>query len=189
MVTSESRDLPQAVDRLADSKARTKSLLNQRLQSLSSESDQRTRVLLGLLAVGETNTEELTERLLDAEPALAVAIAGVLNRYGALPELAPQLWSIAADNQQLPEARLRASVALAGLAPAAQGEKWAALAPTAVALLLRDVEENPGHFNAWVDALTPSRKWLAPPLKEAFADPACGERARPGRQYSGDVSE
>ncbi len=178
VATSDSRDLPQAAERLGEYQRWTRPRLLERLGSEPQDPDQRVRILLGLVAVGNPNTDELTERLLDAEPPMTVAIANVLFRYGILHDLEPNLWTVAADDQQSSGARLRASVALAHLDPAARSDKWRRVADATGALLLRDVSENPGHFNSWVDALAPTRNWLVGPLSKSFGDASRTEAER-----------
>jgi formylglycine-generating enzyme required for sulfatase activity/tRNA A-37 threonylcarbamoyl transferase component Bud32 len=170
VATSDSRDLPQAVARLTEYQRWTRPRLLERLGTQPQDPEQHVRILLGLLAVGEPDTDELTERLLDADPPLAVAIANVLSRYGNLPDLESRLWTVAADDRQAPGARLRASVALAQLDPDSRVDKWPRIADTTAMLLLRDISENPGHFNTWVDVFAPARNWLVGPFRKSFAD-------------------
>ena len=178
VATSDSRDLPQAVERLREYQRWTKPRLLERLDAQPQDPAQRVRIELGLVAVGGRQANELTERLLDADPPLSVAIASVLERDGVLQDVESRLWAVAADDRQLPATRVRASVALAHLAPEVRGEKWRSNADTVAALLLRDISDNPGNFGTWVDALVPVRKWLVGPLRKSFEDASRTEAER-----------
>jgi formylglycine-generating enzyme required for sulfatase activity len=178
VATSDSRDLPQAVERLREYQRWTKPRLLERLDAQSQDPAQRVRIELGLVAVGGRQANELTERLLDADPPLSVAIASVLEHDGVLQDVESRLWAVAADDRQLPATRVRASVALAHLAPEHRAEKWRKNADTVAALLLRDISDNPGNFGTWVDALAPVRKWLVGPLRNSFEDASSTEAER-----------
>jgi eukaryotic-like serine/threonine-protein kinase len=178
LVTSDSRDLPDVVRPLANYRGRAKPLLEKRLASSSQDQEQRVRVLLGLVGVGEPVTDELFEQLLEAEPPLTVAIAEILLRNGRLEDLKSGLWDVVGDVQAAPGRRLRAGVALARLAPTANADQWPSTADSVGRLLLRDVAENPGSFNAWVEAFAPARKWLIEPLRRTFSDAELTEAER-----------
>lgn len=178
VATSDSHDLPQAVERLREYRRWTEPRLLERLEAQPHDPAQRVRILLGLVAVGNPRVDELPERLLDTDPPLSVAIASVLEQDGLLQDVEPRLWKVAADDRQLPSARVRASVALAHLNPAVRSDKWQSNADAVATLLLRDISENPGHFNTWIDALAPARKWLVAPLHKTFEDASRTEAER-----------
>ena len=169
LATSDSRDVPQAAERLVEYQYWTRPRLARRLDLASQDEDERVRLLLGLVAVGDPKTGELLKRFFDSSPPMAITISEVMLRHGKLETAEPQLWSVANDDSQLPERRLRAMTALARLEPQDRAERWEAAADTARSLLLRAVEEDPGQFSTWVDALSPVREWLFSPLKSSLA--------------------
>jgi len=194
VASSDSRDLPQAIARLAEYQRWTGPMLLHRLEAQSQDSDQSVRLQLGLLALGVPKTDDLFDRLLDADPPLSVAIANVLFRHGKLQEMERRLWAVAEDDQRPFTARLRASVALARLPSVMRADIWSSHSAIAETLLLRDVSENPGHFNTWVDAFAPARTWLVEPLRKSFADASRTEAERVLAanilvQYVDDVSQ
>jgi serine/threonine protein kinase/formylglycine-generating enzyme required for sulfatase activity len=178
LATSDSRDVPQAAARLTAYGRWTRPRLLERMEFGSPDAGQRIRLLSGLQAVGEPRDSELLEALGNAEPPLTVAIADVLSRFGKLPDLESRLWLVASASAQPPGRRLRAMCGLARLDSAAESEHWPIIAETTSALLLNDVTENPGYFTTWVDAFAPARRWLTPPLRASFMDPARSESAR-----------
>ena len=78
LATSDSRDLPRVVAMYPTSRHRIRNLLAARLTASGADDEQRVRVLLGLVATGAPNTDELLEQLLEAE---SVAVIG--DRQGA----------------------------------------------------------------------------------------------------------
>ena len=169
LATSDSRDVPRLAQALTPYQTSARPFLEERLGSGDLSSDQRTRALLGLVAVGEPQTEALFDDLLEAEPSLAVAIVEVLAQYGQLETLNERLWKVASNPEATPAHRLRASVALARLS--GPEVEWRAIGPQVAAFLLRATADNPDHFGSWVDGLLGAKGYLSEPLRQSFADP------------------
>jgi serine/threonine protein kinase/formylglycine-generating enzyme required for sulfatase activity len=172
LATSESRDVPGLIERLRGYRWWASRRLDDRLAANDQASDERTRLLLGSMAVGDARTDELHERLLDADPPLALTIGDLMQRYGRLESLEPQLQAVARDAQSPRSRRLRACAALAHLKSAASAAVWEPLAADVSAMLLTDLEQNRRFFDPWVNGLEPVRKWLTEPLCSMFSDPA-----------------
>lgn len=166
--STDSRGLPNMVGALTDYRRRALPLLAERLKDPRPASDQHVRILLGLVAAGEPTPDELFEQFLNAEPPLAVAIADILRRYNRLDPLEAQLWDLAGNVEAPRGYRLRAGMALARLSPPSAADRWRGGAEPFAGLLLGDLAENPGHFDTWVDALTPLRESLVGPLRQSF---------------------
>ena len=169
LATSDSRDVPQAADRLINYRRWTKPRLVKRLEAVPQDQVQRARLLLGLVAVGDPHTTELVERLFDSDPSMAVAIADVLFRHGQVDAVESNLWSTAGDDREPPAKRLRAMAALTRLDPH-ELPRNGARSPIPHDRCLCAVAEDPGQFRIWVDALSPVRDSLLAPLKSYLAN-------------------
>jgi eukaryotic-like serine/threonine-protein kinase len=166
--STDSHELPNMVEALTNYRRRARPLLAERLASLRPASDQRARILAGLVATGEPTPDELFVQFLGAEPPLAVAVADILRRYNRLGALETRLWDLAGNAEAPPAHRLRAGVALARLPAPWAPDRWRPVAEPLVGLLLGDLAVNPGHFETWVNALAPVRESLDEPLRQAF---------------------
>ena len=155
LATSDSRDVPAIVARLPSYRRWARPRVAEQLAAERQASDKRTRFLLGSLAVGNPQLDELRARLLDAEPPLAVAIADLMHRYGVLQPLESQLRTIAMDSQGPRDQRLRAFVALAHLDSVVNTQQWQSLGSDTATLLLRELAQQPRYFDAWVNGLAP----------------------------------
>lgn len=174
LATSNSRDVAATVERLRDYDYWARPQLAKRLAGQTLASDERTRLLLGALAIDEAPADELDElcdRMLDSEPSLSVAIAELMQLHGALGSVESRLRRVAGDGQQSGESRLRAFIGLAHLRSTHEGDKWQSLASDAVQLLIEDLARNPRSFDAWVEGLAPIRKSLIAPLCQLYSDP------------------
>jgi eukaryotic-like serine/threonine-protein kinase len=189
LVTCDSRDLPAVVASLSSARPRVSAQLREQLDT--SDGDRRVRLLLGLAGDNAASADELFNSMLTAESQLTVAIADVLAKAGQLDGLKPQLWTIAQASQEAASRRLKACMALARQVTETDSTAWSSIAPAASDLLIRDVTENPGHFDPCVESLQPARKWLIGPLSESFARAADGEQVLLGsvlvRYASDDV--
>jgi eukaryotic-like serine/threonine-protein kinase len=169
LATSDGRDIPRAVDRLATYGNWARTALARRWSEEPSR-DEGIRLLLGDLAVGKVRLDELQERLLNADPRLAAATVDVMHRYDSLPLIEQTLRRVAADPQETHGHRLRACVALARLDTPTDAAKWQPSTDTAV-LLLHEVVDNPRTADVWVDALAPAQRALIEPLSDLFIKP------------------
>ncbi len=177
LATSDGRDVSAATDRLGPYGRWARAALARRWTTNPGR-DEGTRLLLGALATGNANADELQKRLLDAEPHLAVSIIDVMHRYGALPSIATALRGAATDRQGAHSSRLRACAALARLDGLSDAAKSQPLAADAAALLLQDVVENPRTVDVWVAAMAPARQSLIEPLSQSYLDPKLVESER-----------
>lgn len=172
LVTSDSRDVPEIVDQLTAYRRWARPRLAASLAAEKNDPDQRIRLLLGLMAVGDARIDELGTLLFEAEPPLVGGMVDLLDRYGGLEQLQPRLQQVASDTGAKPDRRLRACIALAPLDSMQHADKWTSLAPDAADILVRDLAANPRNFDPWVAGLQPVREWLVEPLSRRFSDPA-----------------
>ena len=172
LATSDHRGVPAAVDPLNGYSWWAASHLNDRMAETAVDSDARTQLMLGSLALGNGNPQELQERLLNASPSLAIAIVQVMQRYGILEQLKPRLQHLTSDPNEPGSRRLRGFVALAHLDDANRDRHWDSTARIAAAAIVDDIAQNPSHYEPWESGFKKVRQHLVAPLSQMFVDPA-----------------
>lgn len=171
LATSNSRDVAATVERLSDYRRWARPQIARRLSDQTLATDERSRLLLGALAIDTAPADELCDRMLDSEPSLSIAIAELMQQYRILSSVEPRLRSVAGDGQQDREARLRAFVGLAHLKTSHEGDDWQSLASDAVPLLIDELARNPRSFDAWAAGFLPVSESLIAPLSQLYSDP------------------
>ncbi len=178
LATSDPVGVPASVDQLGSFAWWVKPEVQRRLSEDGVSDEERIRLELGQFSLGQIPSQELAKRLLGASPPVAISIVQVLNKYNGMAVISEVLEAIARDKSQSEPQRLRAIIALASTDGPANDLRWHELAPIAADMAVRDISENPNHYQPWQAGLRFKKQFLLEPLTSMFADRSLTRQGR-----------
>jgi serine/threonine protein kinase/formylglycine-generating enzyme required for sulfatase activity len=176
LVDAETALVPGIVAEMDGYRAWADPRLRQEFEKAADGSRQKLNISLALLPVDQGQVDYLYERLLSATPTELLVIRDQLARNGHQEAVAGRLGDVLRDTQADPGRRFRAACALATYDRG--GGRWAGVSQFVSDRLLTAVQQNPSHYTALVEMLSPIRDTLIPPLSAAFRSRERGEFER-----------
>ena len=170
---AEARNVPKVIQNLASYRHWADPLLWKMIDDDGTESRRNARARLALLPVDASQALGLFGPLIDGDPDLFLVIRQALFEHGDRPALAQKCRELLRNEQEAPERRLRAGMALAGLlgaAPASQDPDLRAAAGFLASNFLNELLAHPDRYNDWMSAMDPARTLLVNPLEQVFRD-------------------
>src|SRR5262249_2862019 len=176
LLNAETAQVPGIVAEMDGYRAWADPRLRQESEKAADGSRQKLHTSLALLPVDGGQVDYLYERLLSAAPTDLPVIRDQLARYGHQEAVVGRLGDVLRDTKADPGRRFRAACALATYDQG--GERWAGVSQFVSDRLLAAVQQNPSHYTALVEMLSPIRDTIIPPLSEAFRSRERGESER-----------
>jgi eukaryotic-like serine/threonine-protein kinase len=181
LVIAKARDVPRSLQGLSSHRRWTDHLLREILDDHATDPHRQVRARLGLLPVDRSQAQWLLGALLDDDPDDFLVIRDALRSYADRSSLAQRCREVLGKEQEAPDRRLRAGMALAGLLGDQRAPEDAALRGAAGLLtdqFLADLMAHPDRYNDWLVALRPAGPLLILPLESVFRDPRRADGAR-----------
>jgi serine/threonine protein kinase/formylglycine-generating enzyme required for sulfatase activity len=171
--TARIEDVPSLIQKLEPYRRWADPPLREMFAASSDDSSKRLRAALALLPVDDRFADELSTRLIQAEPNEFSVICDALQNATDSQGLAGRLWNNAADLSQATSARFRAGAALARLSatePMPKFVDWKRVAPLLSSELVASAEVDPASYEMWLRHLRPIHSELIPELTKIFHD-------------------
>jgi serine/threonine protein kinase/formylglycine-generating enzyme required for sulfatase activity len=179
--SAETRNVPGLLPTLTPLRRWTDSLLRRVIGFEGGDPRAKVRARLALLPVDPSQGSALVARLLDGDPDEFPVILQSLRKQGDPRALGPDCRKSLQNEQENPDRRLRAGMALAGLlgeGPAASDTALQANAGFLAAHLVEELLTHPDRYNEWLAALHPARAALVSPLEAIFRGTGQTDSAR-----------
>ena len=168
---AEARNVPKVIQDLASYRRWANPLLRKTIDDDATESSRKARAQLALFPVDASQAGDLFGPLIDGDPDLFLVIRQALYEHGDRSALAQRCRDLLLNEQEAPDRRLRAGMALAYLPGEAPTNQDADLRGAAVFLASHFVNDLLAHrdrYNDWMSAMRPARTLLIPPLEQVF---------------------
>ncbi len=133
---------------------------------------------LALLPVDHSQTGDLYDRLLDANPLELPVIWKLMRENHQAP--VDRLWEVLNDPKTDPDQRFRAASALANVEAELKTDRWHAVSPFLSDRLLASVFKDPAHYSPLITTLRPVRR-LARGTAGSNLSKRWASRSRSGR--------
>jgi formylglycine-generating enzyme required for sulfatase activity/predicted Ser/Thr protein kinase len=167
LASAQTVDVPRILGELTPYRPHADPLLARLFEESPPQSRARLHAALVLLPGDPGQSPFLAERLVEAElapPDVEVLAKALGPHAGAV---VPALWSRLENPREPPARRIRAACALAALDP--DSPRWRDVRGPTIDILL---SENRLWQGRWAELLRPARRWLLPPLADAFRSPS-----------------
>ncbi len=181
LVIAKPRDLLRSLQGLGPHRRWTDPMLREILIDPATDSHGKVRARLGLLPVDRSQAGPLMDALLDGESDDFLVIRDSLRDHADRPALAERCRAVLENEQDTPDRRLRAGMALAGFVNSGRAAEDAALRKKAGFLadrVIYDLLTHPDRFNDWLSALRPAAAVFTPSLDGIFRSPDRTDNAR-----------
>jgi len=179
--SADTRNVPRLLPGLAPYRRWADPLLRSMIDDNGIDPRGKVRARLALLPVDASQSTGLLARLLDDDPDEFLVIRQALREHGDRSALAHQCRELLRNEQEAPDHRLRAGMALAGLLEERPAADDAVLRESAKFLADRFIDDlltHPDRYNDWLEGMHPVRALLVPPLGEIFRGSSKTEGAK-----------
>lgn len=163
--------MPKVIQDLSSYRRWANPLLRKTIDDDATESSRKARARLALFPVDASQAGDLFGPLIDGDPDLFLVIRQALYERGDRSALTQKCRELLRNEQEAPDRRLRAGMALAGLlgaAPASDDADLRGAASFLASHFVNDLLAHPDRYNDWMSAMHPARILLIPPLEQIF---------------------